>query len=201
MMKVGITGGIGSGKSTVCRLFARRGVAVYDSDSEAKRLMTESVELRQRIAGRFGAEAYAADGGLNRSLLAARVFTDPQALADLNAMVHPAVMADFAAWAERQSGDYVVLESAILFEAGLEHSVDRTVAVLAPLELRLERTCRRDGCDREAVRRRMAAQMDDDTLCARADYTVVNIREEDLEPTVAELDRRFKLEARHRHEA
>lgn len=201
MMKVGITGGIGSGKSTVCQLFARRGVAVYDSDSEAKRLMTESVELRQRIAGRFGAEAYAADGGLNRSLLAARVFTDPQALADLNAMVHPAVMADFAAWAERQSGDYVVLESAILFEAGLEHSVDRTVAVLAPLELRLERTCRRDGCDREAVRRRMAAQMDDDTLCARADYTVVNIREEDLEPTVAELDRRFKLEARHRHEA
>lgn len=201
MMKVGITGGIGSGKSTVCRLFARRGVAVYDSDSEAKRLMTESVELRQRIAGRFGAEAYAADGGLNRSLLAARVFTDPQALADLNAMVHPAVMADFAAWAERQSGDYVVLESAILFEAGLEHSVDRTVAVLAPLELRLERTCRRDGCDREAVRRRMAAQMDDDTLCARADYAVVNIREEDLEPTVAELDRRFRLEARHRHEA
>lgn len=201
MMKVGITGGIGSGKSTVCRLFARRGVAVYDSDSEAKRLMTESVELRRRIAGRFGAEAYAADGGLNRSWLAARVFTDPQALADLNAMVHPAVMADFAAWAERQSGDYVVLESAILFEAGLEHAVDRTVAVLAPLELRLERTCRRDGCDREAVRRRMAAQMDDDTLCARADYTVVNIREEDLEPTVAELDRRFKLEARHRHEA
>lgn len=201
MMKVGITGGIGSGKSTVCRLFARRGVAVYDSDSEAKRLMTESVELRRRIAGRFGAEAYAADGGLNRSWLAARVFTDPQALADLNAMVHPAVMADFAAWAERQSGDYVVLESAILFEAWLEHAVDRTVAVLAPLELRLERTCRRDGCDREAVRRRMAAQMDDDTLCARADYTVVNIREEDLEPTVAELDRRFKLEARHRHEA
>lgn len=201
MMKVGITGGIGSGKSTVCRLFARRGVAVYDSDSEAKRLMTESVELRRRIAERFGAEAYAADGWLNRSLLAARVFTDPQALADLNAMVHPAVMADFAAWAERQSGDYVVLESAILFEAGLEHAVDRTVAVLAPLELRLERTCRRDGCDREAVRRRMAAQMDDDTLCARADYTVVNIREEDLEPTVAELDRRFKLEARHRHEA
>lgn len=201
MMKVGITGGIGSGKSTVCRLFAQRGVAVYDSDSEAKRLMTESVELRRRIAERFGAEAYAADGGLNRSWLAARVFRDPQALADLNAMVHPAVMADFAAWAERQSGDYVVLESAILFEAGLEHSVDRTVAVLAPLELRLERTCRRDGCDREAVRRRMAAQMDDDTLCARADYTVVNIREEDLEPTVAELDRRFKLEARRRHDA
>lgn len=201
MMKVGITGGIGSGKSTVCRLFEQLGTAVYDSDREAKRLMTESADLRRQIGERFGAESYAADGSLNRGWLAARVFTDPQALADLNAMVHPAVMADFAAWAERQSGDYVVLESAILFEAGLEQSVDRTVAVLAPLELRLERTCRRDGCDRAAVRRRMAAQLDDDTLCARADYTVVNILEEDLEPTVRELDRRFKLEARQRHDA
>ena len=200
MMKVGITGGIGSGKSTVCRLFRQRGVAVYDSDSEAKRLMTDDETLRRQIAVRFGEEAYAG-GVLNRSYLASRVFTDPQALADLNALVHPAVMADFAAWAERQTGAYVVLESAILFEAGLEHSVDRTVAVVAPLELRLERTCRRDGCDREAVRRRMAAQLDDDTLRERADYCVVNILEEDLEPTVAELDRRFTLESRSRHDA
>lgn len=201
MMKVGITGGIGSGKSTVCRLFAERGVAVYDSDSEAKRLMTEEGPLRAAIAARFGSEAY--DGGrLNRPYLASRVFTDPQALADLNALVHPAVMADFAAWAERQQSPYVVLESAILFEAGLEHSVDRTVAVVAPLELRLERTCRRDGCDREAVLRRMAAQLDDDTLRDRADYCVVNIREEDLAPTVDELNRRFTLEAHHRrHDA
>ena len=200
MMKVGITGGIGSGKSTVCRLFEQRGIAVYDSDREAKRLMTEDAMLRARIAGRFGAEAYA-DGQLNRSYLASRVFTDPEALADLNALVHPAVLSDFAAWAERQPGPYVVLESAILFEAGLEHAVDRTVAVLAPLELRLERTCRRDGCDREAVLHRMAAQLDDDTLRERADCCVVNILEEDLEPTVAELDRRFKLEAQRRHDA
>lgn len=202
MMKVGITGGIGSGKSTVCRLFAQRGIAVYDSDSEAKRLMTEQGPLRTAIAARFGAEAYDADGRLNRAYLASRVFTDPQALADLNALVHPAVMADFAAWTERQMSPYVVLESAILFEAGLEHSVDRTVAVVAPLELRLQRTCRRDGCDREAVLRRMAAQLDDDTLRDRADCCVVNIREEDLAPTVAELDRRFTLEAHHRrHDA
>lgn len=197
MMKVGITGGIGSGKSTVCRLFAQRGIAVYDSDREAKRLMAEDPSLRAGITARFGVEAYA-EGVLNRSYLAGRVFSDPQALADLNALVHPAVVADFAAWAERQSGPYVVLESAILFEAGLEHAVDRTVAVLAPLELRLSRTCRRDGCDEEAVRRRMAAQMDDDTLRDRADYAVVNIFEADLEPTVAELDRRFTLESRQR---
>lgn len=197
MMKVGITGGIGSGKSTVCRLFAQRGIAVYDSDREAKRLMTEDGALRAGITARFGAESYV-DGALNRRYLASRVFSDAQALADLNALVHPAVRMDFASWAERQAGPYVILESAILFEAGLEGAVDRTVAVLAPLELRLSRTCRRDGCDEEAVRRRMAAQLDDDTLRDRADYAVVNIFESDLEPAVAELDRRFTLESRQR---
>lgn len=194
MMKVGITGGIGSGKSTVCRLFAQRGVAVYDSDAEAKRLMAESPELRAAVSARFGAEAYAG-GALNRPYLAGKVFSDPAALADLNALVHPAVLADFAAWAERQEGSYVILESAILFDAGLEDSVDRTVAVLAPLELRLERTCRRDKCDPEAVRHRIAAQSDDDVLSEKADYTLVNIFEPDLEPTVAELDRIFTHEA------
>lgn len=194
MMKVGITGGIGSGKSTVCRLFAQRGVAVYDSDAEAKRLMAESPELRAAVSARFGAEAYAG-GALDRPYLAGKVFSDPAALADLNALVHPAVLADFAAWAERQEGSYVILESAILFDAGLEDSVDRTVAVLAPLELRLERTCRRDKCDPEAVRRRIAAQSDDDVLSEKADYTLVNIFEPDLEPTVAELDRIFTHEA------
>ena len=196
-MKVGITGGIGSGKSTVCRLFAQRGIAVYDSDREAKRLMTEDGALRAGITARFGAESYV-DGALNRRYLASRVFSDAQALADLNALVHPAVRSDFASWAERQAGPYVILESAILFEAGLEGAVDRTVAMLAPLELRLSRTCRRDGCDEEAVRRRMAAQLDDDTLRDRADYAVVNIFESDLEPAVAELDRRFSLESRQR---
>ena len=196
-MKVGITGGIGSGKSTVCRLFAQRGIAVYDSDREAKRLMTEDGALRAGITARFGAESYV-DGALNRRYLASRVFSDAQALADLNALVHPAVRSDFASWAERQAGPYVILESAILFEAGLEGAVDRTVAVLAPLELRLSRTCCRDGCDEEAVRRRMAAQLDDDTLRDRADYAVVNIFESDLEPAVAELDRRFTLESRQR---
>lgn len=196
MMKVGITGGIGSGKSTVCRLFAQRGVAVYDSDAAAKRLMNDDDGLRARIVGRFGAEAYA-DGVLNRPYLAAQVFSDAAARADLNAIVHPAVRADFAAWVPRQTGDYVILESALLFDAGFDREVDRTVAVLAPVELRVERTCRRDGCDATQVRRRIAAQMDDDTLSAKADYTLVNILESDLEPAVAELDRIFSHEARN----
>ncbi|MDE6623555.1 MAG: dephospho-CoA kinase [Alistipes sp.] len=193
-MKVGVTGGIGSGKSTLCRLFGQRGVAVYCSDAEAKRLMTDDAALCAAVAARFGAEVYAG-GTLDRPLLAERVFSDPQALADLNALVHPAVMRDFAAWADRQSGPYVILESAILFEAGLERQVDRTVAVLAPAPLRVERACRRDGSSEEQIRRRIAAQLDDDELARRADHVVVNILEADLEPAVAELDRIFRQEA------
>ena len=142
------------------------------------------------MAGRFG-EGTFRDGVLDRAYLAGIVFADPQALADLNALVHPVVMRDFDAWAARQEGSYVILESAILFDAGFDGDVDRTVAVLAPQELRIERTCRRDKCDPEEVRRRIAAQMDDDALSARADYVVVNIFEEDLEPAVVKLDRIF----------
>ena len=190
MMKVGITGGIGSGKSTVCRLFAQKGIAVYDSDAAAKRLMQEDGVLRRQLAGRFG-EGTFRNGVLDRAYLAGIVFADPQALADLNALVHPVVMRDFDAWAARQEGSYDILESAILFEAGLEGCVDKTVAVLAPRELRIERTCRRDGCGADQVVRRIAAQLDDDALSARADYVVVNIFEEDLEPAVVKLDRIF----------
>lgn len=193
MIKVGITGGIGSGKSTVCRLFARRGVPVYDSDREAKRLMAEDVSLQQAIMARFGTSAYV-NGVLDRKYLAERVFGNPQALAALNALVHPAVVRDFAKWTEWQEGDYVILESAILFEAGLESMVDRIIAVLAPEELRVERACRRDGTSEEAVRRRIAVQMSDDELRRRADYTIVNILEEDLEFAVDQLDQKFHHE-------
>lgn len=192
MIKVGITGGIGSGKSTVCRLFAARGVAVYDSDAAAKRLMARP--LREAVEARFGQESYR-DGVLDRRYLADIVFRDREALQALDAIVHPAVMRDFEAWASEQQGDYVVLESAILFEAGLEKSVDLTVAVLAPEKLRIERTCRRDGTDAESVRRRIAAQMSDDELHARADYTIVNILEEELAPVVEQLDRLFRRQA------
>lgn len=194
MIKIGITGGIGSGKSTVCRLFAQKGAAVYDSDAEAKRLMLTPA-LREAVEARFGAEAYR-EGQLDREFLAAKVFSDAQALADLNALVHPAVREDFEAWAQRQQGDYVILESAVLFEAGFEKCVDITVAVLAPQSLRIERTCRRDNTTPEKVARRIAAQMDDDALSARADYTIVNIFEEDLEGAVVKLDRLFRNEAR-----
>lgn len=191
MFKVGITGGIGSGKSTVCRLFAARGVAVYDTDAAAKRLMGEDETLKRAIIDRFGAASYTAEG-LNRSYLAAQIFGNEEAREALNGLVHPAVTADFECWAEEQAGEYVVLESAILYEAGLDKYLDRVVAVLAPRALRLERAMKRDGAPRDKIEQRMDAQMSDDELRERADVSLVNIFEEELEAMVQELDFRFK---------
>lgn len=196
MIKIGVTGGIGSGKSTVCRLFAARGAALYDSDSEAKRLMNDDPDLRARIVGAFGAECYT-EAGLNRAVLAQKVFGHPEQLQRLNAIVHPAVIADFRAWAGRQTDDYVVLESAILFSSGLDREVDRTVAVLAPESLRIERTCRRDGADESAVRSRMAVQASDDFLRERADHCLVNIVESETAAAVDRLDKLFRHESRN----
>ena len=194
MYKVGVTGGIGSGKSTVCDMLAARGVAVYIADTEAKRLMSSDETLKRDIVALFGDDAYL-NGELNRAFLASRVFCDKEALQRLNSVVHPAVMRDFAAWAEAQEGDYVVLESAILFEAGLEGSVDATVAVMAPVELRLERAMRRDGADREKIEERMRNQLSDDERSERAKYAIVNIVLEDLEDDVEQLHRRLSYDA------
>lgn len=196
MIRVGVTGGIGSGKSTVCRLLAERGVPVYDSDREAKRLMNEDAELRRALVAAFGEETFC-DGVLNRRYLAETVFGDPRQLAALEALVHPCVRRDFARWAASYEATepYVVLECAILYESGMDAMVDRVVAVVAPEELRLMRVNARDGASAEEIRRRMAVQLSDDELCARADYTIVNINCEDLAADVAECDRRIRYEA------
>lgn len=199
MIKVGVTGGIGSGKSTLCRLLWQYGAAVYDSDSEAKRLMSEDTALKAQIVELLGAAAYRGEQ-LDRGYISQIVFSDKALLAQLNGLVHPAVRRDFERWCEAQSGDYVVLESAILFESRMDSAVDVTVAVVAPEPLRIERTCTRDGVDAERVKSRISMQMSDDELHARADYTVVNILEEDLEAAAKQLDAKFRYEA-HRDNA
>lgn len=193
MIKIGIAGGIGSGKSTLCRLFAdQKGIAHYDSDSRAQSLMRG--DLREEIIARFGGESFVGCE-LNRAFIAKTVFNDQQALAELNAIVHPAVIKDFEMWTQQQMGDYVIIESAILFESGLDKCVDFTVVVLSPKELRLERVCERDGADKDDVLKRMAAQMDDDQMHSRADYCVVNIFDEDLASSVVKLDIVFRGKA------
>ena len=199
MYKIGVTGGIGSGKSTVCELLRDRGVAVYDSDSRAKQLMAESEALREQLIAAFGAECYNAEG-LNRAFLASKVFGNEEALQQLNSIVHPAVRADFQAWAELQSSPYVVLESAILFEAGFETEVDATLAVMAPMPMRLERTMARDGVDKESVMRRMEHQLSDDELHRRASRTIVNINREYLEGDIEQLHKIFVYESQRKQD-
>ena len=192
MIKVAICGGIGSGKSTICQMFAERGAAVYDSDSRAKALMNESAELREALVAEFGAECYESDE-LNRPYLASKVFGSEEQLAKLNSIVHPAVKADFLAWAEEQEGDYCILETAILFESGFDVLVDKKVAVLAPQPLRVMRAMERDGATKEQIESRIKAQMSDDELMRRCDFAIVNIHLEDVEKDVAELAYRFKV--------
>ena len=192
MIKVAICGGIGSGKSTICRMFAERGVAHYDSDSRAKALMNESAELREVLVAEFGEECYEGDE-LNRAYLAAKVFGSEEQLAKLNSIVHPAVKADFLRWADEQEGDYCILETAILFESGFDALVDQKVAVLAPQPLRVMRAMERDGATKEQIEARIKAQMGDDELMARCDFAIVNIHLEDVEKDVAELNYRFKM--------
>lgn len=199
MYKVGITGGIGSGKSTVCDILAEAGVAVYNSDIRAKELMAGSASLRASLIERFGAEVYTAEG-LNRSYLAERVFANAEELSALNAIVHPAVMADFAEWAEAQEGDYVVLESAILFEAHLEDKVDAIVSVMAPEALRVERAIARDGASRESIEARIRSQMSDDERSDRSKYAIVNIDIEELREDVEQLHRRLSYDSRAKHD-
>ena len=199
MYKIGVTGGIGSGKSTVCELLRDRGVAVYDSDSRAKQLMAESEALREQLIAAFGAECYNAEG-LNRAFLASKVFGNEEALQQLNSIVHPAVRADFQTWAELQSSPYVVLESAILFEAGFETEVDATLAVMAPMPMRLERTMARDGVDKESVMRHMEHQLSDDELHRRASRTIVNINREYLEGDIEQLHKIFVYESQRKQD-
>ena len=194
MYKVGITGGIGSGKSTVCAILAEFGVAVYDSDSRAKRLMNDDNTLREHLVERFGSEVYCVEG-LNRIYLAERVFGNPEELKALNAIVHPAVMDDFDRWALEQEGSYVVLESAILFEASLDRRVDVSVAVMAPEELRIERAMQRDGAQREQIVARMNNQISDQERVERAKYTIVNIDIDNLRSDVEQLHRRLSYVA------
>ncbi len=190
MTKIGITGGIGCGKSYVCRrmeaLFA---IPVYDCDSRAKELMHNDVAIRKGLIALCGEAVYDAAGTLDRAALAARIFADPAMLAQVNALVHPRVEADFLAWAERQRGGVVALESAILFSSGLSRAMDCVIRVTAPEEVRIGRVLSRDNCSREQVLARMRNQQAED---GAADFLIVNDGVADVDEQLVRIINNYK---------
>lgn len=175
MLKIGITGGIGSGKTTVCRLFGAFGIPVYDADSRAKQLMVTDADLIREIVALFGPAAYHTDGSLHRQYIAQRVFERPEELARLNAIVHPAVLRDGEAWHRRQHNvPYTVKEAALLFESGSAAAMDVVITVFAPRQLRIARVRARDGVDEASVRARMNKQMEEGRKLELANYVICN---------------------------
>ena len=185
MIKVGITGGIGSGKSVVSKMLQIMGYPVYLTDDEAKRLMQSDPAIRTRLVGLLGSEVYS--DGLNRKMLADYMFSDPEHVADVNSIVHPCVRADFRRWAERQGADLVFMESAILFEANFRNEVDVVVTVSAPLEVRVARAMKRDAAPRESVMRRIRNQVDDGLKRKRSNFVVENDDESLVLPQLLRL--------------
>ena len=161
MIKIGITGGIGSGKSVVSRLLSLFGVPVYIADEESKRLTDTSPVIRRGLIQLFGNEIYQSEGGLNRQLLASHIFGCKENLLRVNQLIHPEVNKDFLGWAGRQAGSACGIESAILFESGFDRIVDIRLMVYAPLSVRIQRAAERDGVCAEAIERRVEASGDD----------------------------------------
>lgn len=174
MLKVGITGGIGSGKTLVCKIFETLGIPVYYADERAKWLMTHAPEVRRAIIRLFGAQAYENEQ-LNRAYIAGIVFKDPEKLHQLNAIVHPAVKKDGQAWHERQKdAPYTLKEAALIFESGSFKDLDKVITVFAPKDLRIQRILARDQTTEEAVKARMDQQMPEEEKIARADFVIYN---------------------------
>ncbi|WP_262245579.1 dephospho-CoA kinase [Parapedobacter soli] len=191
-IKVGITGGIGSGKSTVCQIFSTLGIPVFDADSETKRLMITHKGLVAAIRAEFGEEAYYHDGTLNRGYLASQVFNDGQRLEKLNKLVHPVAIQAGEEWARRQEGPYSIKEAALLFESGSFELNDYTVLVTAPEAVRVGRVVQRDGITAEQVRARIQRQWTDEKKARLADFIIINDGKQALIPQVLELDRFFR---------
>lgn len=192
MLKVGITGGIGSGKTTVCRIFEFLGVPVFYADDVAKKVMTEDLILVEGVKEAFGAASYSAAGELNRKHLADIVFNEASELEKLNALVHPAVFRAFDTWASSvKDAPYLMKEAALLFESGSYKMCDVNVLVTAPEDLKISRVSSRDNISREAVLQRINKQFTDEKKLPMADFVLVNDEQHLLIPQVLQLHQHF----------
>lgn len=186
-LRIAVTGGIGSGKSVVSRILSLMGIPVYDCDSRAKALMESDTYIRQGLVRMFGEECYDVAGRLDRPYLASRIFVDRGAIERVNSLVHPRVVADFDMWAEQQNSEIVAVETAILFESGLNEVVDRVLLVWADTETCIKRVEGRNGMTRQNVQNRMSNQMPLDDLLLLCDYAVHNDGNEPVFPQIMEF--------------
>lgn len=193
MLKVGITGGIGSGKSTVCRVFSVLGIPVFNADVEAGRLQNEDPQIGTELIGIFGPEIYSAEGLLNRKKLASIVFNDSRLLEKLNSIIHPAVHREFEKWSTRNSNfPYVIYEAAILFETGSSRNFDFTILVVADEQERIERVSKRDHSRPEDVLQRMNHQLMDKEKIKMADFVIENNDNQLIISQILKLDQLLK---------
>lgn len=187
MLKIGITGGIGSGKTTVCKIFELLGIPVYYADAAAKDIMTRDPELAAQIRQHFGEAAYDTAGTLNRKFIADIVFNDKNKLLLLNSLVHPATIRDSNQWAERQQAPYVLKEAALMFESESFHYLDKVIGVYAPQPLRVHRVMKRDNISRNEVLARIHKQMDETIKMRLCDYVIHNDEQQMVIPQVLAL--------------
>lgn len=191
-LKVGITGGIGSGKSTICKVFEKLGTPVFEADPVAKRLIDTDPEIRKGLIDLFGPDIYTANEGIDRKKLAKKIFNDEIQLEKVNALVHPAVRAAFLKWAELQDVPYVVHEAAILFESGFYKMMDYSILVTAPEEDRIKRVTMRDGSSREQVIERMNRQWSDEEKRKLASIEIKNDNRELILPQIVKIDKQLR---------
>jgi dephospho-CoA kinase len=191
MLKIGITGGIGSGKTTVAKLFEALGVPVFYADAETRMLQNTDPELRAALIEAFGTETYLPDGKLNRTFIAEIVFADKTALAKVNSIVHPAVARHFINWcASRMHHHYILKEAAILFESGSDKELDGVITVTAPEEIRIRRVMQRDNISEAEVRKRISNQWPEEEKIKRSKW-IINNDGSPLEPQVHAINQQL----------
>ncbi|MFZ4863932.1 dephospho-CoA kinase [Sphingobacterium sp. Mn56C] len=190
-LKVGITGGIGSGKSFVSKIFKTMAVPFYDADWEAKQIMVTNASVREALIAHFGPEVYFNDGSLNRRLLSETVFNHADKLRLINSIVHPVVIQEAVAWADKQTAAYSLKEAALLFETGSYKTLDYTILVTAPEELRIQRVIERDTVSREEVINRIQKQLPDAEKIAKADFVIVNDQHSPLLPQIINIHQKL----------
>jgi dephospho-CoA kinase len=197
MLKIGITGGIGTGKSTICEIFALLGIPVYNADKAAKRLMATNENLKKKLIATFGTDAFTSTGELDTTFLAKKVFADEKALKQLNALVHPAVLADFDQWFSQQQAPYVLKEAALLIESGSYKQCDYTILVESPIALRIQRLLNRDKSTEAQISARIANQMPDKEKAKVANFLLLNDEEHLLIPQILALHTQFLKASSH----